>query len=175
MITPDDKHMITPDDINSEKQLRIRAHFQNQQNLPLALLAGFGAAIISAIVWAIVTVSTEYQIGWMAVGIGFLVGLSVRLGKGIDKLYSVIGALLAFLGCILGNFFSLVGFIAKEEQINVLSIFGMLDYSKVPSLMIETSSPMDILFYGLAVYGGYKYSVRSISSEEIESVQKSIE
>ncbi len=167
--------MTTPDNIDSDKQQRILEYFKNQQNLPLALAAGFGAAIISAIVWAAVTVSTEYQIGWMAVGVGFLVGFAVRLGKGIDKIFSFTGALLALLGCILGNLFSLMGFVAKNEEMNVLSVIGILDYSKMPSLMVETSSPMDLLFYGLAVYGGYKYSLRSISAEDLSTAQQSVD
>ena len=38
-------------------------------NLPVALLAGAVAAAMGAALWALVTVFTGTQIGWMAVGI----------------------------------------------------------------------------------------------------------
>jgi len=59
---------------------------KSEQNLVLAALAGGVAALLGACIWAAVTVTTNYQIGWMAVGVGFLVGYAVRsFGKGIDK------------------------------------------------------------------------------------------
>lgn len=167
--------MTTPEEhIEIEKQQRLLAHLKSEQNLPLALLAGTGAALLGAVAWGAITVTTEYQIGWMAVGVGFLVGYAVRLGKGLDAVYSIIGAVLALAGCLLGNFLSLVGFIAKQEDINILSIFGMLDYAKVPSLMMEAASPMDLLFYGIAIYEGYRFSIRQITPEQLELARKSL-
>ena len=62
----------------------------------MALVAGGASSLVGAIIWAAVTVATEYQIGWMAVGVGALVGFTVRLaGKGIEKIYGYIDAGLA--------------------------------------------------------------------------------
>ena len=59
---------------------------RSQQNFPAAVVAGFAGGTVGAIVWAVITVATDYQIGWMAVGVGFLVGFAVRaVGKGIDR------------------------------------------------------------------------------------------
>jgi phage-related holin len=147
------------------------ARMRQQQNLPLAILAGIGAAILGAIIWAVLTVSFEYQIGFMAVGIGLLVGFAVRLGKGVDKIYGILGAAFSLFGCLLGNFFALLGFVAKNENISLVETLSKIDYAKVPDLMISTFSAMDLLFYGIAVYEGYKFSFRKISSEEIGNLQ----
>ena len=56
-------------------------------------LAGLVAAITGAIVWAILTVTTECQIGWMALGVGALVGFALRIGNG-GKLFGIMGAFL---------------------------------------------------------------------------------
>ena len=53
-----------------------------EKKLLLGGLAGLAAAIIGAIIWAVVTVTAKYQIGWMAVGVGVLVGFALRIGKG---------------------------------------------------------------------------------------------
>lgn len=154
-----------------ESEERLRSYFQRQQNLVVAVLMGSAAAVISAGIWAVVTVITEYQIGWMAIGVGFLVGFAVRVGKGIDKIYGIIGAILALFGCLLGNALSIIGFIAKEEAMNPFAVLTMIDFTQFPQFMIETGSPMDLLFYGLAVYQGYHFSFRKISPEEAASAQ----
>ncbi len=150
---------MTPvEQIDVEQQLE---QFRTEQNLPLGLLGGFGAAIIGALVWAAITVATEYQIGYMAIAVGFIVGFAVRmLGKGVDQIYGISGAILALFGCVLGNFFSIVGFVASSEGLGYFDTLSMIDYGMVPSIMMEAFSPLDILFYGLAIYQGYKISFR---------------
>ena len=150
---------MTPvEQIDVEQQLE---QFRTEQNLPLGILGGLVAAVLGAVIWAAITVATEYQIGYMAIAVGFIVGFAVRtLGKGVDQIYGITGAVLAFFGCVLGNFFSMVGFVANSENLGYFDTFSMIDYSLVPSIMIEAFSPLDILFYGLAIYQGYKISFR---------------
>lgn len=147
--------------ISTDTYRRLR----QEQSLPLAILAGFGAAVVGALLWAAITLFTEYQIGWMAVGVGFLVGFAVRLGKGIDKIFGIIGAVFALFGCVLGNFLSLIGFISKQESLGLVSTLGAIDYTKMPNAMASTFSAMDLLFYGIAVYEGYRFSFRPLTIE----------
>jgi len=131
-------------------------------NLPLGIAAGSVAALIGGVLWAVITVVTEYQIGFMAVGVGFLVGAAVgKFGHGQDNVYRIAGAVLALLGCVLGNFFTLIGFAARSEGVSVFAMLTQIDFSAVPGVMASTASPMDFLFYGIAIYEGYKLSVKS--------------
>jgi hypothetical protein len=119
----------------------------------------------------VVTDATGYQIGWMAVGIGFIVGIAVRtVGKGIDKTFGVLGAALALFGCLAGNLLAVVGIVAQQQGEAFTTVLGRLDVSLVVRLMEVTFSPMDLLFYGIAVYEGYKLSFRRITSEEITAL-----
>lgn len=141
-----------------------------EQNLLLAITAGVATSIICAFLWAGITVATEYQIGYMAIAVGFLVGYTVRyFGKGIDQIYGVIGGALALLSCLLGNFFTVIGFAAKSEGMDLLDVFLYMDYGYLPEIMMAGFSPMDLLFYGLAIYEGYKFSFRVIEESEIAS------
>lgn len=54
-----------------------------QQNLPKAILLAIIACLIGALVWCLVSISTGYQIGYMAIGVGFLVGIAMRQGRGV--------------------------------------------------------------------------------------------
>ena len=131
-----------------------------RSNLALAILAGIVAAIVGAIIWAVVTITTEYQIGFMAIGVGFLVGFAVRLGNGVGKVFGSVGAILALVGCLLGNFFTIIGFFAKTQNINVLSALTAIDFSRIPEIMAAAFNPMDLVFYGIAAYEGYRFSQR---------------
>jgi len=84
----------------------------------------------------------------------------VRLGNGVDKIFGVTGAILALLGCLLGNVLSLVGFFAKEEQISYFSALSRIDYTVLPEVMVAAFDPMDLVFYGIALYEGYRFSFR---------------
>jgi len=129
-------------------------------NIPFALAAGIVAAIVGAAIWAGITVATEDPIGWMAVGVGFLVGIAVRhFGKGSTPVYGVIGAALALAGCLLGNVLTLVAFFGIGEEISFFAALAAVDFTKVPAILIETGSPIDLLFYGIAISAGYKTSI----------------
>lgn len=148
--------------------------FKSEQNYPMAILAGTAVAILGAILWATITVATEYQIGYMALAIGAAVGLSIRYtGKGIDQIFGITGAILAILGCLLGNFFSIIGFAAKEGELSYLETLSLVDYGHVIPLMIETFGVMDLLFYGIAAYEGYKFAFRAFTERDIHDLENS--
>lgn len=147
------------------------ATLRSRQNLIVAIVAGAAAAVLGATVWAAVTVLTSYQIGWMAVGVGFFVGSAVRLaGKGIDKQFGYLGAGLALGGCLLGNLLSLCVMIAHQESLPLLTVLTHLNPAAVPELMAMAFHPMDLLFYAIAVYEGYRFSFRNITQAEVEGL-----
>ena len=68
------------------------AELTAEQNMVTAIIAGTATAVVCAGIWGAVTVATGYQIGFMALGVGFLVGHSVRVsGKGMTKKFQVFG------------------------------------------------------------------------------------
>lgn len=151
---PEDRNNapLSPEEI--EKTVRAR------QNFPLAIIGGSLAALLSALLWAVITVLTKYQIGYMAIAVGLIVGLAVRFfGVGIDKKFGILGAVLALLGCLAGNFFSQIGFIANEYSYGYLETLFYFDLASIKNTLFESFSPIDILFYGIAMYEGYHFSV----------------
>lgn len=140
---------------------------RDQQNLAMGILGGLIAAIVGAALWATITALTHYQIGWMAVGVGFLVGFGVRLlGKGMDQKFGVVGALFSLLGCLCGNLLVVCILVAKYQGIPLIELITRLDLPIIFDLMGKNFNPMDLLFYGIAVYEGYKFSFRPISIAE---------
>lgn len=122
-----------------------------------AVLAASVACGISAIIWAAITVITGYQIGWIAIGIGFLVGIAVkRFGGDPAPVLGLIGGLFSFLGCFIGNFLTICALVAEAEGIPVTQIVANIQFSAIPTIMMETTGIMDLLFYGLAIFQGYR-------------------
>jgi hypothetical protein len=129
------------------------------QNLGLGIAAGLGAAVGAAVLWAIVTVATEMELGIAAVAVGYVVGQAVRAaGKGVDPAFSVAGAALALFGCVLGNLLSALAFYAKSQSLDAAAVMAQLSPAFVERLMTAFFQPMDILFYAIAVYEGFKFA-----------------
>ena len=109
---------------------------KQQQNLIHALVGGIAATIVSALIWATITVLTNYQIGYMAILIGILVGFSVRyFGNGIDQIYGVIGAILALIGCALGNLLSQIAFISQSESLEYIEVISLLNIDLIINMI----------------------------------------
>src|SRR5574341_966188 len=145
--------------IDPQKAERFFQDLKDQQNFGLAVIAGAGAALAGAMAWAAITAATNTQIGWMAVGVGFLVGYAVRAaGKGVEKGFGVLGAVLALLGCVLGNALTIYIFVANDAGAPFLDVVKTLPIEKLLDIMKRNFNPIDVLFYAIAVYEGYRFS-----------------
>lgn len=134
---------------------------RKEENMWAGAIAGLLACVAGAAVWALVSVSTGYQIGYMAIGMGFLVGYAMRIfGKGIRPVFGIMGALFALLGCILGDYLSFIGFIAREYEATYFDALVIIPPSDVFSYLFNNILSMTALFYGFALFQGYKLSFR---------------
>lgn len=137
-----------------------------EQNLPKAVLYGALASIAGAVAWGLISVATGYQIGYMAIGVGFLVGMAMRQGKGVTMIFGIIGAALSLLSCVMGDFFSIIGLIAKEYDVSYMETLTRIDFKDIVSLLTDNLASMTIVFYGIALYEGYKLSFREQKEPE---------
>ena len=150
--------------LTDEEAARAMEFFREEQNLLAGAGAGFLTAVIGAAVWAAVTIAAGYQIGWVAVGIGILVGLAVRMvGKGIDPVFGVVGALMTLLGCVLANVFTIAWYVSVDTGKPVIDVLSEMDVEIIIDLMLDTFQIMDILFYAMAIYFGYRYAIRELT------------
>ena len=152
-------------DATHDYEVRLRG----EQRLGKGLIAGFVAALAGAALWAVITVVTNRQIGFMAVGVAVAVGWSLRrFGKGVDPIFGVTGAGLSLFGVVAGNLLFVSVVLAREYSVSVSDVIvAMLIHPGLSAdLLVETFSPIDLLFYALALYYGFKLSFRQ---ERIES------
>ncbi|MEM5773938.1 MAG: hypothetical protein AAGU05_02975 [Anaerolineaceae bacterium] len=147
----------------------VKASLENlrlEQNLALGIVGGVLGGLVGAVLWVVITVLTKYQIGWMAIGVGFLVGYGNRLlGRGLDNLYAIVGGAIALVSVLLGNFLVSMAMLADAAGISYVEVFFQFNYAYTFDLMKETFSVMDLLFYGLAVVTAYKNSFRKVTKD----------
>jgi hypothetical protein len=149
----------------------LKQRLEADQNLVTGLGAGLVASLLGAAIWAGITVATGYQIGFMAIGVGILVGYAVRVaGKGVTSVFGVVGAALSLLGCALGNLLAVTAMVAAGDGVSLLDALPKLTPQLAQELMVAFFSPMDVLFYGIALYEGYRLSFRQLGASELEGM-----
>lgn len=147
----------------------LKQQLESEQSFGLALVVGTLAALVGAAAWAGATVLTGYQIGFMALAIGVLVGFAVRAaGKGITRAFGVLGAALSAASCALGNLLAVTALVAQEQAVPFLAALSQLTPELARDLMVAFFRPMDLLFYGFAIYEGYRLAFRQIGPAEVE-------
>lgn len=160
-------------EIDPMKMQQLLQKLRDEQNLIMGIAAGLIAALISAVIWAVVTALTNYQIGWMAIGVGIFVGFAVKkYGKGIDTGFGIVGGVLAALGCAVGNLLAVIIMVSKSQGIGILELASQLTPQVVVQVMKATFQPMDAIFYLIGLYEGYQFSFRQLTEEELLSVAR---
>ncbi|HLZ66826.1 MAG TPA: hypothetical protein VKQ29_11390 [Aliidongia sp.] len=140
---------------------QIIAQLTEEQNFLLAVPAGLVAAIIGAVLWAAVVFVTNMELGLVAVAVGALVGYAVRFaGKGIEPKFGLLGAACAAIGWGLGTVLSDIAFLSHARKMPLLDVVHALTIERLGALISVAFQPMDLLFLGIAVYEGYRFSFR---------------
>jgi hypothetical protein len=133
--------------------------------LLLGTLGAIAGAILGAIAWGAITAATHFQIGYMAIGVGFLAGFGMRmLGGGRDRADGAIAGIVAFLGCVLGNLLTVVIDFAPHDNahrgVAELTLLLLLNPKLAWFMLSENFSIMDVVFYAIAVYAGYRTALK---------------
>ncbi len=116
------------------------------------LLAAAIGAFVGAVIWAVIAATTGYEVGWVAWGIGALVGFGAKIAGGGGKPVAVACAGLALLGIFGGKMMAVRYAFAKfsekaqaeltsrerynEEVKDASDIAAVMSESEYPAFMI---------------------------------------
>lgn len=132
-----------------------------RENVLAVVAVGLAAMLAGAALWALVTVITGAEFGLMAIAVGFIVGLGIqKTRKRPNKNFGILGAILALAGCVLGNGLSFVVFAAQQSGAPIADAVMNTNLNGLLSVMDKNFAAMDLLFYGIAIYEGYKFGSR---------------
>ncbi|PZT76184.1 MULTISPECIES: hypothetical protein [unclassified Streptomyces] len=92
-------------------------------NFGLGLVAAVGAGLVGAIVYGLILGNFEHQIGYLAVGVGFLVGFCARKSGGANPVMTVVSALLSVGAVYLGQLLGIAVVFSDMVDQSVTSVF----------------------------------------------------
>jgi hypothetical protein len=130
-----------------------------------ALIGGVFAALVGGAAWAVLVIVSGYEIGFAAIGIGFLSGCGVVLMSrgGMGPLFQVIAALSSVLGVAVGKyvyyFYYLKEAVTEEYGLEVAANVRLLSLGVLESFIMDAGSFLggfDILWVALAVITAWK-------------------
>lgn len=133
--------------------------FSRQALLP-AILGGLIAAVVGGIVWGLIVIVTDYEVGFVAWGIGFLAGFAVvRFAGGRKGLpLQAIAIVASLVGIVLGKYIAYVYFLKEfvreqigEEAADDISYFDGDVISLFREDLGEVFGGYDLLWAGLAI------------------------
>jgi hypothetical protein len=137
--------------------------------MPLRILqgavGGLLGAVVGGIVWGLIFQFTEYEVGYVAWGIGLLCGWAVGYfslgGRGL--IFQLIAIFSSVFGIFLGKYY-IYYVILKEyvkedygaEYASEITIFSLDTFDFFMESVTELLSFYDIIFVGLAIYTAWR-------------------
>ena len=139
----------------------------------MAVIGGLLGAFAGLAIWATFAPATHWLTGLMAIAMGPLVGAGVRtLGHGLERPYGYLGAAISLFACVLGSALSACIVAAEQEGLPLHMALKEIDPETIPDLLVTTFDPVNVLFYLVAMFEGYYFSLRKITEAEINRVMQ---
>lgn len=130
------------------------------QALPIAVGAGVVAAIVGGVLWGLIVKWSDYEVGIVAWGIGFVVAtailLATRGAKG--RPLQVVAVVCALLGILLGKYLG-YALIVQEEASSFGESIGLFSGDMVSFFREDLGNVFglfDLLWVGLAVFTAWR-------------------
>jgi hypothetical protein len=139
-------------------------------NLIGALGIGFFGAALGGALWYIITVSIQREIGYIGIGLGYLIGNAVMFGAGKKRGIKLqgISALLTFFAIIISELFIFAhfsvpvlreaGFEITELDLMTNLVLGSGEFKNIfmSEFMRAALSPIGLLIWGISVYTAFR-------------------
>ncbi|PBC61711.1 hypothetical protein BKI49_22150 [Streptomyces sp. Tue6028] len=122
-----------------------------RDNLALGLAAAFVAALVAAGVYGAIIGLTKHEIGWAAVGVGFLVGLAAGRVGGRNQILPVASVILSVASIYLGQLVGEAMIGAKELGVGFNEVF-FDHFDVVQEAWKEQADPLTFVFFAIAAY-----------------------
>ncbi|MGW7262517.1 hypothetical protein [Streptomyces sp. NPDC054842] len=119
--------------------------------LGLGLAAAVGAALVAAGVYGVVIGLTKHEIGWAAVGVGFVIGLAAGRVGGRNPVLPVVSVVLSAASVYFGQLIGDAMLIAKEFGVGFSEVF--FDHLDLVQEAWKTDAdPLTFVFFAIAAY-----------------------
>jgi hypothetical protein len=112
------------------------------------IASAVGSGVVAALVWGTATKVLNHHIGYLALAVGAIVGLSVKhIGKSSGIAGGVAAGVVSIIACFAGDLFA-ANWILGSEGIR-------LTVSQLWQLTLDINTPMTYLIYAIGAYGAF--------------------
>lgn len=132
---------------------------QRPARLGLGVVAGVVAAFVAGAVYAFILGQTDTKIGYVAIGVGALVGAAVGKVGGKNPALVAVGAVLAFAAAFVGEYFGIMFRVTEETPYSFSQAMDLIPFSDYIDAWTgsgegEGYEAKDYLFLALSVVAG---------------------
>src|SRR6185503_1710751 len=131
-------------------------------NMIMALVLGSVAAIVAGVIWYYFVILSGYQIGYIAIGVGFVIGWAVVLGAGKKRgpKLQIMSAALTLVTLFTSEYFMALHYIRQyllENKAEYPDYNGEMFFLSPfdPDILGGMISPMGLLIWGIGIYFAY--------------------
>ncbi|MEV5278702.1 hypothetical protein [Streptomyces sp. NPDC051994] len=125
-----------------------------RNNFALGLIAAIVAALVTAGIYGAIIGATKHEIGYAAVGVGFLVGFAAGKAGGRNPALPVIGAVLSLVAVYFGQLLGEAIIASKELPVTVSELFFQ-HFSLLNEAWKADADPLTFLFFAIAAVAAF--------------------
>lgn len=132
-------------------------------NLPKAIVGGVVAAVLGCIAWFAIEVITGYQLGYVAIGLGYLIIRGILYGSGNrrNSQLQIIGVILALLAIVAANYFigvhDIIDYAAQHYPNAPQSLVMSVSFQTAAINFFQYAiDPIGLFIWGIALFVVYR-------------------
>ncbi|MEU1406243.1 hypothetical protein ABZ471_28435 [Streptomyces sp. NPDC005728] len=125
-----------------------------RNNVALGVIAALAAALVVGALYGVIIGATEHEIGWAAVGVGFVVGLAAGKAGGRSPAVAIAATVLALGSVYFGQLVGEAMLIADHFHVDFSEVF-FEHIDSVQKLWKEDADPLTFVFFGIAAYAAF--------------------
>lgn len=144
-----------------------------ENKIGLPILYALIGALIGGIVWGLIAVLFDYELGLVAWAIGGLTGYAVVFAsKGsITTLHQIVAVITSLVGIILGKYFSFAYWFNEGFE----GMFDSFTFAYFRAYFTELFGGMDIIFVLLAIITAWQIPGKQMNLTESNATEQQIE
>ncbi|MGW1866911.1 hypothetical protein ACWCPS_15285 [Streptomyces mauvecolor] len=133
-----------------------------RNNFALGLIAAVVAAVVTAGIYGAIIGATKHEIGYAAVGVGFLVGFAAGKAGGRNPALPVLGAVLSLVAVYFGQLLGEAIIASKELPVTVSEMF-FDHFSVLNEAWKADADPLTFLFFAIAAVASFSGAKKAAS------------
>lgn len=140
----------------------LKAESENP-NLVMAAALGAAGAVVAGIVWYLIVTISGYEIGYVAIGVGYLIAWAVHIGSGRRRgaALQLMSAGITLVTLLVASYFTFLHFLRKamlSEQVEGYAGEFFLIPPTEPVFLQNLVSPMGLLIWAIALYVAFSFA-----------------